>query len=76
MLHRSVSASVEDRVFLGHWENDLIAGPNNSYIAKLVEGHTPYVMLKKVKNKDTESVVSALIKQSKKLPDEFYKSLT
>lgn len=30
----------------------------------------------KVKNKDTESVVSALIKQSKKLPNELYKSLT
>jgi IS30 family transposase len=33
-------------------------------------------MLVKVKNKDTESVVSALIKQSKKLPGELYKSLT
>ena len=35
-----------------------------------------YVMLAKVKNKDTESVISALIKQSKKLPSELYKSLT
>ena len=60
----------------GHWEGDLIAGSNNSYIATLVERHTRYVMLAKVKNKDTESVVSALIKQSKKLPDELYKSLT
>ena len=34
-----------------------------------------YVMLAKVKNKDTESVVPALIKKSKKLPDELYKSL-
>ena len=33
-------------------------------------------MLEKIKNKDTESVVSALIKQSKKLPTELYKSLT
>ena len=33
-------------------------------------------MLAKVKNKDTDSVVTALIKQSKKLPDELYKSLT
>ena len=41
-----------------------------------MERHTRYVMLAKVKNKDTESVVSALIKQSKKLPDELYKSLT
>ena len=69
-------ASVEDRALPGHWEGDLIAGSNNSYIATLVERHTRYVMLAKVKNKDTESVVSALIKQSKKLPDEFYKLLT
>ena len=69
-------ASVDDRAVPGHWEGDLIAGSKNSYIATLVERHTRYVMLVKVKNKDTESVVSALIKQSKKLPDELYKSLT
>jgi len=73
---RERPASVEDRAVPGHWEGDLIAGSNNSYIATLVERHTRYVMLAKVKNKDTESVVSALIKQSKKLPSELYKSLT
>jgi len=35
-----------------------------------------YVMLVKVANKDTESVVSALIKQSLRLPSELYRSLT
>ena len=69
-------ASVEDRSVPGHWEGDLIGGSKNSYIATLVERHTRYVMLTKVRNKDTESVVTALIKQSKKLPDELYKSLT
>jgi len=69
-------ASVEDRAVPGHWEGDLIGGSKNSYIATLVERQTRYVMLVKVKNKDTESVVSALIKQSRKLPDELYKSLT
>jgi IS30 family transposase len=69
-------ASVEDRAVPGHWEGDLIEGSKNSYIATLVERHSRYVMLAKVKNKDTESVVSALIKQSKKLPNELYKSLT
>ena len=73
---RERPASVEDRAVPGHWEGDLIAGSNNSYIATLVERHTRYVMLAKVKNKDTESVISALIKQSKKLPSELYKSLT
>ncbi len=69
-------AEAEDRAVPGHWEGDLIAGTKNSYIVTLVERHTRYVMLAKIKNRDTESVVNALINQSKKLPDELYKSLT
>jgi len=69
-------ASVEDRAVPGHWEGDLIAGSNNSYIATLVERHSRYVMLAKVANKDTKSVIDALIKQSHNLPKELYKSLT
>jgi len=69
-------ASVEDRAVPGHWEGDLIAGSKNSYIATLVERHSRYVMFVKIKQKTTETVVSALIKQSRKLPDELYKSLT
>jgi IS30 family transposase len=69
-------ASVEDRAVPGHWEGDLLAGSNNTHIATLVERHTRYVMLAKVANKDTATVVNALIKQSKKLPRELYKSLT
>ncbi len=73
---RERPASAEDRAVPGHWEGDLIGGSKNSYIATLVERHTRYVMLVKVANKDTQSVVSALIKQSQKLPRELYKSLT
>ena len=69
-------ASVEDRAVPGHWEGDLITGSKNSHIATLVERHTRYVMLAKVANKETHTVVSALIKQAKKLPTELYKSLT
>ena len=69
-------AAAEDRAVPGHWEGDLIAGSNRSFIATLVERHTRYVMLVKVGNKDTESVVSALIKQARQLPMELYKSLT
>jgi hypothetical protein len=49
---------------------------NNPYIATLVERQTRYVMLAKVAGKDTRTVVTALIKQAKKLPKELYKSLT
>jgi IS30 family transposase len=69
-------ASIEDRAVPGHWEGDLIAGSRNSYIATLVERHTRYVMLVKVPGKDTETVVSALIRQAHELPRELYKSLT
>jgi IS30 family transposase len=73
---RERPASVEDRAVPGHWEGDLITGSQNSHIATLVERHTRYVMLVKVANKDTRTVVSALIKQAKTLPGELYKSLT
>lgn len=69
-------ASVEDRAIPGHWEGDLIEGSNNSYVATLVERHSRYVMLVKLKDKKSATVIKALIKQSKKLPDELYKSLT
>jgi IS30 family transposase len=73
---RARPAAVEDRAVPGHWEGDLLSGSNNSYIATLVERQTRYVMLAKVANKDTRTVVSALIKQAKKLPNELYRSLT
>jgi len=69
-------AAVEDRALPGHWEGDLIVGSNDSYMATLVERHTRYVMLAKVDGKDTKTVINALIKQSKKLPRELYRSLT
>jgi IS30 family transposase len=69
-------ASVEDRAVPGHWEGDLVAGSKNTYIATLVERHTRYVMLVKIPSRDTETVVNALIKHAKKLPNELYKSLT
>jgi IS30 family transposase len=73
---RQRPTAVEDRAVPVHWEGDLLSGPNNSYIATLVERHTRYVMLARLAKKETHTVVSALIKQAKKLPNELYKSLT
>ena len=69
-------AEVEDRAVPGHWEGDLLCGSKNSYIVTLVERHSRYVMLAKVPNRETQTVVDALIRQARKLPDELYRSLT
>jgi IS30 family transposase len=69
-------ASVEDRAVPGHWEGDLLYGSIKTQIATLVERQTRYVMLVKVASKDTETVINALIKHARKLPQELYKSLT
>ena len=69
-------ATTEDRALPGHWEGDLLFGSRDSQIATLVERHTRYVMLVKVTGKDTETVINALIKNARKLPQELYKSLT
>jgi len=69
-------ASVADRALPGHWEGDLLFGSKNSQIATLVERNTRYAMLVKVSGKDTETVINALIKNARKLPEELYQSLT
>jgi transposase, IS30 family len=73
---RERPAEAEDRAVPGHWEGDLLFGSKNSQIATLVERHSRYVLLARVKSKDTETVINALIKQAHRLPRELYKSLT
>ena len=69
-------ATAQDRAVPGHWEGDLLCGTLDSQIVTLVERHTRYVMLMKVASKDTATVINALIKNARKLPQELYKSLT
>ena len=60
----------------GHWEGDLLSGANNTHIATLVERHTRFAMLLKVPSKDAATVVAALGKHLRKLPQELRRSLT
>ena len=73
---RERPADVEDRAIPGHWEGDLISGSKNTHIATLVERHSRFTMLVKVRGKDTVSVITALTKQVRKLPSELRRSLT
>lgn len=73
---RERPAQVEDRAVPGHWEGDLLVGTHKSCIATLVERSSRFVMLVKVDNKQTQTVVGALIKQARKLPKELRRSLT
>ncbi len=73
---RERPAEAEDRAVPGHWEGDLLSGGNNSHIATLVERHARFAMLIKVPSKDTATVVGALAKHVRKLPQELRRSLT
>jgi IS30 family transposase len=48
----------------------------HNILAKTGERQTRYVMLVKLDGKDSQTVVNALIKNARKLPQELYKSLT
>jgi len=69
-------ASAEDRAVPGHWEGDLLCGTQSSQIATLVERQTRYVMLVKIPSKEAKTVVKALVRNARRLPQELYKSLT
>jgi len=67
---------IEDRAVPGHWEGDLLSGAKNSHIATLVERQSRYLHLVRVKGKDTTTVVTALIREVKRLPAGLMASLT
>ena len=73
---RERPASVEDRAIPGHWEGDLLAGKSNSHIATLVERQSRFVMLVRLRGKDTTSVVRALSRRVRALPKGLMSSLT
>jgi IS30 family transposase len=69
-------AEVEDRAVPGHWEGDLLVGSKHTKIATLVERQTRFVMLVKMPADDSKSVVNALARTVRKLPQQLRRSLT
>jgi IS30 family transposase len=73
---RERPAAVEDRAIPGHWEGDLLSGAANSYLATLVERSSRYVLLIRLRGKDTRHVVQALTQRVRRLPEGLMASLT
>jgi IS30 family transposase len=57
-------------------EGDLLAGNKKSNIATLVERKSRFVMLIRLPARDTETVVKAIARRIKRLPDSLKQSLT
>lgn len=73
---RERPASAEDRAVPGHWEGDLLLGKRRSRIATLVERKSRYVMLVRLPQPDSASIVQALARRVRTLPTALRQSLT
>ena len=73
---RQRPADVADRAVPGHWEGDLLEGSRGTYLATLVERQSRYVMLVRLPNKETHTVIRALACRIRRLPQGLVKSLT
>jgi IS30 family transposase len=71
-------AEVADRAVPGHWEGDLIVGPESkSAIGTLVERSTRFVILLHLPGPHTaDEVADAMIREMGKLPDHLRRSVT
>jgi IS30 family transposase len=70
-------AEAADRAVPGHWEGDLIVGPNNSAIGTLVERSTRFTLLLHLpENHTAETVATAMIDTMRELPEHLRRSIT
>ena len=70
-------AEATDRAVPGHWEGDLIVGPNNSAIGTLVERSTRFTILLHLPDNHTaNTVAAAMIDSMRELPEHLRRSIT
>lgn len=68
--------SAADRAVPGHWEGDLLIGGKGSQIATLVERQSRFVLLARIPQRDSATVVRILARRIQRLPASLKQSLT
>ena len=68
--------SADTRAVPGHWEGDLLMGKRGTQIATLVERQSRFVLLERLPNAESPTVVAALARRVQQLPAALRQSLT
>lgn len=70
-------AEVEDRAVPGHWEGDLVVGPNRSGLVTLVERHTRYALVGRLPGcRESATVIDRLQEMIAGLPASLLRTVT
>jgi IS30 family transposase len=70
-------AEAADRAVPGHWEGDLVVGPDNSGIVTLVERSTRFALLGRLPGqRDSETVTGVLATMIEHLPETLTRTIT
>lgn len=70
-------AEVEDRAVPGHWEGDLVVGPNASGLVTLVERQTRFALIGRLPGaRDSMTVTGLMQRMIQTLPTELVKTIT
>ena len=70
-------AEVTDRAVPGHWEGDLVVGPNKSGIVTLVERQTRYALLGRLPgSRESATVIDVMQHMIQDLPEELLRTIT
>lgn len=70
-------AEASDRAVPGHWEGDLVVGPENSGIVTLVERRSRFTLVGRLPGcRDSETVTGVLQRMIERLPDTLFTTIT
>lgn len=70
-------AEAADRTVPGHWEGDLVVGPDNSGIVTLVERRSRFTLIGRLPGlRDSETVTGVLQKMIERLPGTLFSTIT